>query len=124
MMPVFLSYARSKKTNDAIAHLNEGLLYASAWGTGTRIRANLTGLSVEDPRDVESVEDIIMEERAMELAFEGHRWFDLIRIARHRNDPSYLAERVAAKFSNEAKRSEVKERLMDMNNWYLPIKLK
>ncbi len=118
------SYARSKKGSDAISHLNEGLLYASAWGTGTRIRANLTGIGVEDPRIIESVEDLIMDERAMELAFEGHRWFDLVRIARHRNDPSYLAEKVAAKFSDMEKRAEVKSYLMDMNNWYLPLKSK
>lgn len=118
------TYARSRKGSDAIAHLNEGLLYASAWGTGTRIRANLKGLSVEDPRVVESVEDLIMQERAMELAFEGHRWFDLVRIAKHRSNPEYLAEKVAAKFSDEQKREEVKNRLMDMNNWYLSLKLK
>jgi len=117
-------YARSRKGSDAIAHMNEGILYASAWGTGTRVRANLKGLSVEDPRVVESVEDLIMEERAMELAFEGQRWFDLMRIAKHREDPAYLAEKVAAKFSDEQKREEVKNRLMDVNNWYLPLKLK
>jgi len=118
------TYARSRKGSDAVAHLNEGLLYASVWGTGTRIRANLKGLSVADPRIVESVEDIIMEERAMELAFEGHRWFDLIRIARHRNNPEYLAEKVAAKFSDEQKRAEVKNRLLDVNKWYLPLNIK
>lgn len=118
------TYARSRKGADAIAHMNEGLLYTSAWGTGTRIRANLTGVGVEDPRVVESVEDLIMEERAMELAYEGQRWFDLMRIARHRNDPAYLADKIAAKFSDEEKREEVRARLMDMNNWYLPLKLK
>ena len=117
-------YARSRKGSDAIAHMNEGILYASAWGTGTRVRANLKGLSVEDPRVVESVEDLIMEERAMELAFEGQRWFDLMRIAKHREDPAYLAEKVAAKFSDKQKREEVKNRLMDVNNWYLPLKIK
>ena len=118
------TYARTGKTEDAIAHLNEGLLYGTVWGTGTRIRANLTGVSVEDSRFIDPVEELIMEERAMELAFEGHRWFDLMRIARHRNDPAYLADKVAAKFSDETKREEVKNRLMDMENWYLPLKLR
>ena len=118
------TYARSRKGADAIAHMNEGILYASAWGTGTRVRANLKGLSVADPRVVETVENLIMEERAMELAFEGQRWFDLMRIAKHRADPAYLAEKVAAKFSDKQKREEVKNRLMDVNNWYLPLKIK
>ena len=117
-------YARLRKTKDALAHLNEGNLYKSAWGTGTRTRANLTSVSVEDLRFVEPVEDLIVEERAMELAFEGHRWFDLMRIARHREDPAYLADKVSAKFSDEQKREQVRNRLMDMNNWYLPLKLK
>jgi len=117
-------YARLRKTKDALAHLNEGQLYKSAWGTGTRTRANLTSVSVEDLRFVDPVEDLIVEERALELAYEGHRWFDLMRIAKHREDPAYLADKVAAKFNDEQKREEVRNRLMDMNNWYLPLKLK
>ena len=118
------TYARVRKTKDALAHLNDGNLYKSAWGTGTRTRANVTGVSVEDLRFVDPVEDLIVEERALELAYEGHRWFDLMRIARHRDDPSYLADKVAAKFEDEQKREEVRSRLMDMDNWYLPLKLK
>jgi hypothetical protein len=118
------TYTRLRRTEDAISHLNDGLLYKSAWGTGTRTRANVKGMSVEDPRFLEPVEDLIMEERALELAFEGHRWFDLMRIARHREDPAYLADKVAAKFQDEAKREEVRSRLMDPANWYLPLQLK
>lgn len=118
------TYARLKMTQNALSHLNVGILYNSAWGTGTRTRANLKEFSVDDPRILEPIEDLIVEERAMELAYEGHRWFDLMRIARHRNDPAYLADKVAAKFSDEQKREEVRNRLMDMNNWYLPLKLK
>lgn len=118
------AYARLRKTKDALAHLNDGNLYKSAWGTGTRTRANLTSVSVEDLRFVEPVEDLIVEERALELAYEGHRWFDLMRLARHRGDPGYLADKVAAKFTDEQKREEVRNRLMDMNNWYLPLKLR
>ena len=118
------TYARLRRTEEAISHLNEGMLYKSAWGTGPRTRANLTGVSVDDPRFVEPVEDLIVEERALELAYEGHRWFDLMRIARHREDPAYLADKVAAKFKEEAKREEVRQRLMDPENWYLPLKIK
>lgn len=118
------AYARLNKTQDALSHLNDGILYKSAWGTGPRTRANLKGVSVDDPRIIEPVENLIVEEMAMECAYEGHRWFDLMRIARHRNDPAYLADKIAAKFPDEQKREEVRTRLMDMNNWYLPLKLK
>ena len=55
----------------------------------------------------------------MELAFEGKRWFDLVRIAERRNDPAYLANKVAAKFSDPARAEMIRNKLMDPNNWYL-----
>jgi len=118
------TYARLNRGADAVSHLNDGILYKSAWGTGPRTRANLKGVSVDDPRFVMPVEDLIVQERALELAYEGHRWFDLMRIARHRNDPAYLAKKVAAKFDDAQKREEVNNRLMDMNNWYLPLRMR
>ncbi len=66
-------------------------------------------------------EDLIIKERALELAFEGKRWFDLMRIARRRNDPSYLANRVAAKYEDQAKANQIWNWLMNEENWYLPI---
>ena len=68
------------------------------------------------------VEDLIIDERALELAFEGKRWFDLVRIAHRRNDPSYLADKVAAKFSDPAKAQQMRGILMNETNWYLPFK--
>ena len=66
------------------------------------------------------VEDRIIEEMALETGFEGHRWYDLMRIAKRRNDPAYLADRVAQKYP-ESTREEIRERLMDPKNWYIPI---
>jgi hypothetical protein len=63
-------------------------------------------------------EDGIIEERARELAFEGERFYDLMRIAKRRNDPSFLATRVASKFPS-AKRAEIEAILMDEANWYI-----
>ncbi len=66
------------------------------------------------------LEDRIMEERAREMAFEGERFYDLMRIAKRRGDPSYLADKVAAKFESPLK-EQIREHLMNEENWYLKI---
>jgi len=68
------------------------------------------------------IEDMIMDERALELAFEGLRWNDLVRIATRRNDPAYLADKVASKYSDPFMAEEVRVKLMNPANWYLPYK--
>ncbi len=66
------------------------------------------------------VEDKIIEELALETAFEGNRFQDLMRIALRRGDPAFLADKVAAKHTgNEA---AIRSKLMDESNWYLPKK--
>jgi hypothetical protein len=109
---------------NAIEHLNQGKLYNSPWGIGIRARVNLQNVTPVHTGNINEVEDLILNERAMELAFEGHRWFDLVRVARHKNDPAFLADKVASKFTDPVKREEVRNRLLDQNNWYLPLILK
>jgi hypothetical protein len=76
-------------------------------------------VDMNDPVAVKNaVEDIIMDERELELAFEGKRWFDLVRVAERRNDPWYLAPRVASKFSDPADADRILNILLDPANWY------
>lgn len=65
------------------------------------------------------MEELIMDERARELAFEGERFYDLMRVANRRNDPSFLAKKVAAKFHDKATHDRIQALLMDKKNWYI-----
>lgn len=65
------------------------------------------------------IEDLIVEEEALELAFEGTRFFDLMRVAHRRNDPSYLAERVSKRSGKQD--AALYSKLMDKKNWYFPL---
>jgi hypothetical protein len=66
----------------------------------------------------ELLESYIMDERARELAFEGERFYDLMRVAKRRNDPSFLAKAVSQKFPAE-RREEIYNRLLNEENWYI-----
>lgn len=65
-----------------------------------------------------AVEDLIVDEMALELAFEGSRFSDLCRVAMHRGE-DYLAERVAKRSGTE--NSSLRAWLRNKNNWWLPI---
>ena len=71
-----------------------------------------------------SIENSIINEGALELAYEGYRWPDLLRIALRRNDPSFLANKIGDKLLKEGNplSGSVRSKLMDMSNWYLPFK--
>ncbi len=61
------------------------------------------------------VEDLIVDEAALELAFEGCRFFDLMRVAHRRGDASYLANKLAKR--NPA----LQAKLSTEASWYFPL---
>jgi hypothetical protein len=63
------------------------------------------------------VEDLIQQELALETAFEGNRFQDLMRIALRRNDPSYLANKIYAKHT--ASGNPISKDLTNPENWYI-----
>ena len=96
----------------------------------------MAGLKMQELRDVygfnvgttrqdtiNAIEDLICDELALETAFEGNRFFDLCRMARHKNQSGlyggnygsqWLARKLA--FKNPVVNLE------DEKNWYLPFK--
>lgn len=63
------------------------------------------------------VEDKIQEELALETAFEGNRFHDLMRFAIRRNDNAYLADKVALK--HKSNQQAIRAKLLNSENWYI-----
>jgi len=64
------------------------------------------------------LEDKIIEEKARELAWEGERFYDLMRVAKRRNDPAFLAARVSQKYP-PGRREQIYNHLLVEKNWYI-----
>lgn len=90
---------------------------------GVRGRVYLAGTEIPEEITGEAktlmIEDLIIAERSLELAFEGKRFSDLVRVAERRGEPAYLADRVAAKFEGTPEYSTIHSKMMDPANWYL-----
>lgn len=71
---------------------------------------------------IDYIENLIVDEMALETALEGNRLYDLIRIALRRNDPSYLATKIANRGGDGTYNSALYQKLLSPNNWYLPLK--
>lgn len=105
--------------------------YRGNWyrNNGIRGRAANSPVPILTTNAIVDTENKIIAEEALETAFEGYRWQDLLRIAlrRETTEPNYLADKIAAKFEaagDGASAALVRSRLSNKANWYLPFKLK
>lgn len=125
------AYNRMGEHEIALILMNQGIrqirprpVQLRTWATNDGVRGRVFLHPRTVPDDVTDkttyIEDLLIEERALELAFEGKRWFDLMRIANRRNDPSFLADIVAAKYPDPVVAGRVRQHLMIPQNWYLP----
>jgi hypothetical protein len=134
-------------TPEAVGLLNDGSNYPGGSArdqVGVRGRADVSGqidgkrigniIYIHDPftnkvlgfRDLTvnffekqlTLDQYIVDEQARELAYEGDRFYTLMRAAERRGDPSYLAKAVSEKFP-AGKREEIYNKLLDQNNWYI-----
>ena len=92
---------------------------------GIRGRANLKVVTLPATDSVTNVENMILDENALELAYEGERWPDLLRIAIRRNDPSYIADKVYNKLIKSGLSAgaagQARAKLL-ARDWFLPFK--
>lgn len=75
------------------------------------------GTSKQD--SINAMEDILCDEYAKEFAFEGVRFYDLQRMARHKNEAGFEGSRW---FAEKLKGNNPTKSLLEPKNWYLPIK--
>ena len=79
------------------------------------------GLTLQD--SINAMEDILCDEYAKELAFEGIRFYDLQRMARHKNEAGlYGADFGSRWFADKLKGNNPAKNLLEPKNWYLPFK--
>jgi hypothetical protein len=83
-----------------------------------RARAKVPTKTAPESASMFEIENIIMDERAIELSVEGKRWFDLMRASKGR--PNYLVDQVLRKYP-EDQREQVKARIQNPESWYVPI---
>lgn len=105
---------------EALSHLedadkNEAVELVNA----VRARANMPVYDINlISTDVNSLIEIIFKERSLELAMEGKRWYDLMRIGIN-GRPEFLIDKiVTSRLISE--RPLAKARVADPRSWYLP----
>ncbi|RZL98091.1 MAG: RagB/SusD family nutrient uptake outer membrane protein [Pedobacter sp.] len=99
---------RLNRKVEAIAHLN------NMRGRAGRPNSLVTVASTTD-----EIEDAILQERGLELGFEGYRWYDLMRMANHRNSPKVLIDAVKRR-APVAMHTYLEGWLSNTAHWYLP----
>ena len=95
----------------------------------------ITDLATVEPSaaEIAAMETLIADEYALETAFEGNRFFDLMRLQQHRNVAgddtqanSWLAWRISRRdldlfpYEEPTKTGALFGKLLNQENWYLP----
>lgn len=99
---------RLGRKSEAIGHLNN-----------IRGRAGRPNSLVTTASTTEEIEDAILQERGLELGFEGYRWYDLMRMATHRGSPKVLIDAVKRR-APVASHAYLEGWLSSPAHWYLP----
>jgi starch-binding outer membrane protein, SusD/RagB family len=102
--------------------------YRNTWyrNIGIRGRAGLKPVPVNNPADsLTEIENMVIAEDALELAYEGERWPDLLRVAIRRNEPSFIADKIYDKLRKSGlsagAASQARTKLLN-RDWFLPFK--
>jgi len=112
---------------DFDARVGDAPPYRNTWyrNKGIRGRAALKPVPVTNPADsLLQNENMIINEDALELAYEGERWPDLLRVAIRRNDPSFIADKIYNKLLKSGisagAAGQARAKLLS-KDWFLPF---
>ena len=112
-----LKYDEKESTYNYVDQINKMLT------TYEGAETPLTREEIYDPNNLDKVQvavaDLILDEMALETAFEGSRFFDLMRYARFRGDNDQLARRVANR--GETEDAALRSYLRNTDNWYFKL---
>ena len=109
----------TRETIIGIHSLGSGDSQANAYYTLPMPAQQLPTMQDTIAYQIPLVENMIIDEMALEGAFEGYRFYDLMRVALRRNMPEFLADPISRRWGmvDEGLRAL----LMDRKNWYLPL---
>jgi starch-binding outer membrane protein, SusD/RagB family len=110
--PEYMNFDKVDANNSTYTNFNATGIHARGCGNVHLTSAYSIPALANLQDSITYVEDKIMEELALETAFEGNRFHDLMRVALRRDNPSYLAEKVGPRGVD----------LTNKDNWYFPLK--
>jgi hypothetical protein len=104
-------------------------LYSTNLQTNAGVRGRVTSSNINwrillpsnptEEQTMRLIDSLIVNETALECAYEGKRWFTLLRMARYWDDPAFLAAIVSRKGTSDANREATRQALMDRNRWFI-----
>ena len=86
-----------------------------------RERAHLPKLTSEQRGSVEEMKEAVLHERRLELAFEGHRWFDLMRFGDDYSRLKSVSDNANVQGTDSYDSYTQARRTMDDNHILLPV---
>ena len=112
---------RSENPSDLNANTMGLHSRGSGWTPANKYYQVDTTLTVDE--QILQVEDMIVDEGALEFALEGIRYYDLMRVAMRRTDnPAYLRDKIYGRKGKDnvgAMQAEITTDLLDQRNWFM-----
>lgn len=84
-----------------------------------RIKLAEIAYEASKPAWMEEVQQLILDEEALEGMFEGSRFYDLMRYAMYNQDPDYIYKQVARRKGSDT--TDSRAEALRGGNWYLPL---